>query len=86
MLCVRQWSVICRAGGQGQVLANIHCREPKTGQQEVQLCSESDPLCPSSYTIYLWVKFTKTRRKNPFFVNKVSYKLKVSVEFKTEPN
>ena len=25
------------------------CREPKTGQQKIQLYYDEDPLCPSSY-------------------------------------
>ena len=32
----------------------IQCPEPKTGQQKVQFYYEDDPLCPSSYIIYLW--------------------------------
>ena len=33
--------------------ASIQCREPKTGQQTVQLYYEDNPLCLSSYIIYL---------------------------------
>ena len=69
MLCVRRWSDVkptltiyrhalctavewCRAGGQAQVSSNY--REPKSGQQKVQLYYEDDPLCPSpGYIIYL---------------------------------
>ena len=37
--------------------AVIQCREPKTGQHKVQHYYKDDPLCPSSYIIYLcqWV-------------------------------
>ena len=31
----------------------VHCREPKKGQQKVQLYYEDDPLCTSRYIIYL---------------------------------
>ena len=42
-----------RAGtGVGKYCTYI-CRELKTGQQKVQLYYEEDPLCPSSYIIYL---------------------------------
>ena len=34
--------------------SSIQCREPKTGQLQVQLYNEDDPLCPTSYIIYLW--------------------------------
>ena len=37
-----------------QVLYSVQCREPKTGQQKVQLYYEDDPIYPSSYIIYLW--------------------------------
>ena len=29
------------------------CREPKTGQQKIQLYYDEDPLCPSSYITVL---------------------------------
>ena len=31
----------------------VQCQEPKTGQQKIQLYYEDDPLCPSSYIIYV---------------------------------
>ena len=49
MLCLRRWS---DAGPAGRVRCwLVQCREPKTGQQKVQLYYEDDPLCPSSYCI-----------------------------------
>ena len=52
LLCVRRWS---DAGPAGMVrCCQIQCPEPKTGQQKVQFYYEDDPLCPSSYIIYLW--------------------------------
>ena len=47
MLCIRRWS---DAGSAGRVrcLRQVRCRDPKTGQQKVQLYWEDDPLCPSS--------------------------------------
>ena len=52
MLCVRQGR---EAGPAGRVRCwLVHCMEPKTGQQKVQLYYEGDSLCPSSYVIYLW--------------------------------
>ena len=51
MLCVRLWS---DARPAGRVRCwQIQCREPKTGQQKVQLYYEDDPLCLSGYIIYL---------------------------------
>ena len=50
MLCVQRWSVVRPAG---RVKCwQVQSREPKTGQQKVQLY-EDDPLCPSRYIIYL---------------------------------
>ena len=40
--------------------ASIHCREPKTGQQRVQLYLEDDSLCPSCYIIFLWWETTSS--------------------------
>ena len=54
MLRVQRWS----DAGTVQVLAStVQCREPKTGQQKVQHYYKNDPLCPSSYTIYLQQRF-----------------------------
>ena len=51
MLCVRRCS---DAGLAGRVRYwQVQCREPKTGQQKVQLYDKDDPLCPSCYTVYL---------------------------------
>ena len=37
-----------------QVQVKGQCWEPKTGQQKVHLYYEDDPLCPSSYIIYMF--------------------------------
>ena len=49
MLCLLRW----RSGGQGPVLAIVHCREPKTWQQTVQLYYEDDPLFPSKGILFI---------------------------------
>ena len=45
----------CRAGGQGQMLTcwQVQGREPKTGQQKVQLYYKDEPFSLSRYIIYL---------------------------------
>ena len=49
------WTAVewCRADGQDYRFCQVQCREPKTGQQKVQLYYEDDPLWPSRYMIYL---------------------------------
>ena len=57
----------CRTSGQGKWLSStvhceqqsVQCQEPKTGQQKVQLYYEDDPLCPSSFIIYLCSLWSK---------------------------
>ena len=49
MLCVQRCTVRCW---------QVQCREPKTGQQKVQLYYEDYTLCPSSYFIYLWLTYS----------------------------
>ena len=44
------------AGSGVGLVHTLSRREPKTGQQKVQLFYEDDPLCPSSYTYYLSMK------------------------------
>ena len=62
MLCLRRSS---DAGPAGRVRCwLVHCQEPKTGQQKVQLKYKDDPLCPS-YLIYLCWYRTRQRNKNP---------------------
>ena len=52
-------------GGQGQVSAStVNCREPKSGQEMVQLCYKDDLICPSRYIIYLWIKLNVTCETN----------------------
>ena len=54
MLCVRRSN---HAGPAGRVSWQVQCREPKTGQQKVQLYYDDYPLCPSRNIIYLIVPF-----------------------------
>ena len=42
-----------RAGSPIAVHAQVQCREPKTGEQNVQLYCEDDLHCLSGYKIYL---------------------------------
>ena len=56
MLCVRRWSDTEPARRLKCQL--VQCREPKTGQQKVQL-DDDDPLGHSSYIIYLWLYVTQ---------------------------
>ena len=46
------------AGSPIAVYAQVQCREPKTGQQKVQLQCEDNYHCQSGYIIYLWGKAT----------------------------
>ena len=47
----------CRAIGQGHRCKLMHCREPKTGHQKVQLYYEDDTLCPYSYFFTFCISF-----------------------------
>ena len=53
-LCTGDGVMLGRRAGSG--VRQVHCQEPKTGQQNVQLYYKHDPLCPSRYIIYLCPK------------------------------
>ena len=53
----------------------VQCREPKTGQQKVQLYYGDDPLCPSRFIIYLCCQYSATQ-----------YKIQPTVQYNTKQN
>ena len=59
MLTVQRLSGACQAGGQGHGVGKyctVHCREPKTGQQKVQLSSKTKQFAHQGM-IYLWLAY-----------------------------